>query len=95
LGAVQVKNISIALQAVLNQLQHIKSILFQIFENTIAEMFLILIGDQQLFIEKNAHELLWGYHDPIFGMMNFLGLSDTPLFSIKVILSSLIYVRSF
>ena len=50
----------------------------------LAEFYLTMIGDQSLFIEKTAHEVIWGYQDPILEMLVLLGLTDDPLMRIEV-----------
>ena len=50
----------------------------------LANFYLTLIGDQNLFIEKTAHEIIWGYNDPLLQMLVSLGLSDDPFFRAEV-----------
>ena len=49
-----------------------------------AEFYLSLIDNQELFIEKTAYELLWGYNDPLLQLLVLLGLTDDPLMKIEV-----------
>ena len=58
--------------------------LFKILGPALANFYLTLIGDQTLFVEKTAYELLWGYSDPLLEMLVTLGLTDDPLMRIDV-----------
>ena len=59
-------------------------LLFKAVNETVAQEYLAVIKEQPLFIEKTAHEILWGYEDPIFKMLKTAGLSGTSVFTIKV-----------
>ena len=49
-----------------------------------AEFYMSLIDSQELFIEKTAYELLWGYNDPLLEVLVLLGLTDNSLMKIEV-----------
>ena len=51
---------------------------------TVAQIFLTLIGDQTLFIQKSAHEILWGYNDPLLEFLVIMGLAESSIVSIQV-----------
>ena len=74
----------LTLQTILNQIQELESLLFKLYGNTTAQTFLAMIDSQEIFIEKTAHEILWGYDDPIFGMLTQLGLAGSPQFAVRV-----------
>ena len=59
-------------------------LLFKILGPVLANAYLTMIGDQTLFVEKTAYELLWGYSDPLLEMLVSLGLTDDPLMRIDV-----------
>ena len=59
-------------------------LLFKILGPVLANAYLTMIGDQMLFVEKTAYELLWGYSDPLLEMLVSLGLTDDPLMRIDV-----------
>jgi len=50
----------------------------------VAKTFLEMIDSQELFIEKTAHEILWGYDDQIFGILTLLGFADSSQFAARV-----------
>lgn len=48
------------------------------------EDYLGTIGDDDLFYEKSAYELLWGYDDPVLEMLTDFKLADSGIFSLEV-----------
>ena len=68
----------------MNQQGRVENLLFRILGVVLANFYLTLIGDQNLFIEKTAHETIWGYSDPLIQVLVALGLSDDPLMRIQV-----------
>ena len=68
----------------MNQQGRVNNFLFRILGSVLANFYLTLIGDQNLFIEKTAHEIIWGYPDPLQQVLVMLGLSDDPLVHIQV-----------
>ena len=72
----------------LTQQRTIENLLFRILGSFLANFFLTLIEDQNLFIERTVHEIIWGYNDPLRQLLVSLGLSDDPLMRVEV---SLIY----
>ena len=75
------------LQNVLNQQKKIDNLLFKILGSAVADFYMTLIRDQSLFIEKTAHEIIWGYNDPL---MQTLGLTNDPLIKLQVSLGHLL-----
>ena len=39
-----------------------------------ADMYRAMIHNEELFILINVDEILWGYDEPIYGMLSLLGL---------------------
>ena len=58
--------------------------LINLFGPIVAEFYMSLIDSQELFIEKTAYELLWGYNDPLLEVLVLLGLTDNSLMKIEV-----------
>ena len=58
--------------------------MFKILESTLAEMYMSLIGDQELFVNKTVQETIWGYEDPLFRMLMLLGLIESPVMKAMV-----------
>ena len=61
-----------------------QTLLLEMLGPVLAESYLTMIGDQSLFIEKTAHEVIWGYQDPMLEMLVLLGLTNDPLMKIDV-----------
>ena len=54
------------------------------FKPVLANFYMKMIQDQNLFIEKTAQEIIWGYPDPLLEVLVKLGLYHTPLMKIQV-----------
>ena len=72
------------MQSVLNKLEEIEALLLYLLGPEGAEYYMSVIEDQDLFIEKTAHELLWGYTDPLFKLLMGIGLTSESLMRIEV-----------
>ena len=59
-----------------------------------AEFYMSLIDKQELFIEKTAHELLWGYTGPLFKLLVLLGLTDDDAL-MKIEVNAITYIQQF
>ena len=77
------KNVT-TLQTILHQIQKVESLLLEKVGNAIAQIFLEMIDNQDLFIEKTAHEILWGYDDPIFKLLARLGIAPSSQIAVRV-----------
>ena len=69
---------------ILNQLQEVERLLFEMLDPALANFYLTMIGNQTLFVEKTVHELLWGYSDPLLEVLVSLGLMDDSIMRIDV-----------
>ena len=74
----------------LSQQRTIENSLFRILGSVLANFYLTLIGDQNLFIERTVHEIIWGYNDPLCQLLVLLGLRDDPLMRVEV--SLILYI---
>ena len=72
------------MQSVLNKLEEIEALLLYLLGPEGAEYYMSVIEDQDLFIEKTAHELLSGYTDPVFKLLMEIGLISESLMRIEV-----------
>ena len=72
------------LQTILHQIQEVESKILEKVGDTIAQIFLEMIDSQELFINKTAHEILWGYDDPILGMLARLGIAPSSQIAVRV-----------
>ena len=72
------------MQSVLDKLEEIEAFLLYLLGPKGAEYYMSVIEDQDLFIEKTAHELLWGYTDPLFKLLMEVGLMNASLMMIEV-----------
>ena len=72
------------MQSVLNKLEEIEALLLYLLGPEGAAYYMSVIEDQDLFIEKTAHELLWGYTDPLFKLLMEIGLISESLMRIEV-----------
>lgn len=68
----------------MNQQGRVESLLFRLLGSVLANFYLTLIGDQNLFVEKTVHEIIWGYTDPLLRVLALLGLSDDPFMRVQV-----------
>ena len=50
----------------------------------LAQRFITLVGNQTLFIQKSAHEIIWGYSDPLFEFLMSVGLAESSNMGIQV-----------
>lgn len=64
--------------------QEVENLLFRILRFSLAEFYIRLIGDQSLFVNKTAQEIIWGYDDPILRMLELIGLIDTSIMTSQV-----------
>ena len=60
------------------------NIVLQYLGKRLAHIFFGIISHQELFIERTAHEILWGYDEPLYGMLALLGLTDSSQFAAVV-----------
>lgn len=58
--------------------------LIDLFGPQRAEFYMSMIDSQELFIEKTAYELLWGYTDPLLEVLVSMGLADDSTMRIEV-----------
>jgi len=72
------------LQTVLHQMQEVESEILEKVGNAIAQIFLEMLDSQELFIEKTADEILWGYDDPILEMLARLGIVPSSQIAVRV-----------
>lgn len=52
--------------------------------STHAQFYMAMISNQTLFVEKTVQEVIWGYNDSIFSMMELLELVRSPVMSAEV-----------
>jgi len=65
-------------------MQEVEDILVQAFGRDTAQMYLEMIENEQLFVEKTAYEILWGYDEPIYEILTLLGLTNSSQFALRV-----------
>ena len=58
--------------------------LIDLFGPHLAEFYMSIIDNQELFIEKTAYELLWGYSNPLLEILESMGLVDDATMRIEV-----------
>ena len=58
--------------------------LINLFGTHLAEFYMSIIDSQELFIEKTAYELLWGYSNPLLEILGSMGLVDDTTMRIEV-----------
>ena len=58
--------------------------LINLFGPHLAEFYMSIIDSQELFIEKTAYELLWGYSNPLLEILESMGLVDDTTMRIEV-----------
>ena len=58
--------------------------LIDLFGPHLAEFYMSIIDNQELFIEKTAYELLWGYSNPLLEILESMGLVDDITMRIEV-----------
>ena len=58
--------------------------LINLFGTHLAEFYMSIIDSQELFIEKTAYELLWGYSNPLLEILESMGLVDDTTMRIEV-----------
>ena len=58
--------------------------LINLFGSHLAEFYMSIIDSQELFIEKTAYELLWGYSNPLLEILESMGLVDDTTMRIEV-----------
>ena len=66
------------------QQRTIENYLFRILGSVLVNFYLTLIEDQNLFVERTVHEIIWGYNDPLRQLLVSLGLSADPLMRVQV-----------
>ena len=80
---VSVNNVTL-LQTILNKIEEVEQLLVKVLGEAIANVYLNMIDNQELFIERTAYEILWGYDEPLFGMLSLLGLGNSSQFAARV-----------
>ena len=58
--------------------------LINLFGTHLAEFYMSIIDSQEIFIEKTAYELLWGYSNPLLEILESMGLVDDTTMRIEV-----------
>ena len=58
--------------------------LINLFGPHLADFYMSIIDSQELFIEKTAYELLWGYSNPLLEILESMGLVDDTTMRIEV-----------
>lgn len=66
------------------ELETIKNKLLDWGTKEILELFLRSVRDHDLFYERTASALLWGYKDPVLHLLKDFGLTDDDVFALEV-----------
>jgi len=72
------------MQGLLLKLETFKNKLIERGLEEAIEVILRFLGDHDLFYEKTAYELLWGYNDTTLKLLKDFGLTDETVFSLEV-----------
>ncbi|XP_065884789.1 lysosome membrane protein 2-like isoform X2 [Dysidea avara] len=75
--------INVPLITILNKIEEVEQLLIKVLGEAIANVYLNMIDNQELFIERTAYEILWGYDEPLFGMLSLLGLGNSSQFAAR------------